>query len=127
MKNLAISSAVVVVVGLGGSLILTNPSHTVYQKYATEQLSAYLKAETCDKAPNFLEGGCKDLIDSLQPQLIDLFARSTERHNFLFFSIYSTTIEPETISPLLPGGLPTYHFETLGIFNSFNTYKTEQS
>lgn len=127
MKNIALVGVGAAAIGFLGTLILTNPSHKTYEVYATAKLSDYLKVEGCEKKlPNFFEGGCKDVINSLQPQILDLFARSTTRQNFLIFSIYKTNIKPETLSPLLPSGLPEYYFESLGIFNNLNTYKIEE-
>ncbi|MFB2968363.1 DUF4359 domain-containing protein [Aerosakkonema sp. BLCC-F183] len=108
--------------GLGLSMVASNPSQSDYEEYAGRQLSNYLKTNVCTEAPkgfnNFLERECKKLVDTGRPKLKRIIAENTYRHNFVFFSIYSTDL---AVHPLLPG----YHVETLGAFQNFYIYQAE--
>jgi hypothetical protein len=110
-------------VGLAGWMVLTNPGQETYEEYATEQLTTYLKDEACTQVPNalenFLQRQCKSLVDTGRPQLEQIIAKTTQRQNFILFSIYRTNLE---ISPLLP----VYHFETLGAFQNFYIYQAQK-
>jgi hypothetical protein len=113
----------VALIGLGGLMIATNPGSQVYEQYATEQLAQYLKTEGCtqlsDKLGGFVQGYCKTLVDTGRPQLEKLISQQTTRQNYLLFSIYQTNLS-------LPSPVPSYHFETIGAFQNFYTYKVEQ-
>lgn len=113
----------VALVSLGSVMALTNPGRDTYEQYAVEQLTTYLKSEGCAQAPQvfgtFLQRQCKSLVDTGRPQIEQIIAETTQRQNFIFFSIYRTNLE---IGPFLPA----YHFETLGIFEKFYIYQAEE-
>jgi hypothetical protein len=113
----------VALVGLGMSMALTNPAQDTYEEYAVEQLTQYLKDEGCSQAPkifgDLLLRQCKSLVDTGRPQVAQIISKTTQRQNFLFFSIYRTTLE---VGPFLP----VYHFETLGVFQNFYIYQVNK-
>ena len=120
MKN----SSLVIAVGaiastvLGGSMMLTNPGTSAYEEYAKEQLQLQLKQRGCSKVLGF-KGLCDSLTDRLSPQISEIISQSTERRNFLFFSIYYTDL---SVHP----SLPSYHFETVGVLQNFYIYKAKK-
>ncbi len=99
-------------------MILTNPGSTAYQEYAVEKLNLELKERGCSQV-GALKGACHALVAELRPQMGGIISQGTERKNFLFFSIYSTDLS-------LHPSLPSYHFETVGVFYNFYTYKAEE-
>lgn len=107
--------------GLGIAAAVTNPQPSAYEDYATEQLSAYLRDNVCTQAPESfgLRKQCVSLIESNQSEVSQLVAESTQRQNFWVFSLYQTDL---AVTPLLPA----YHFETVGAFKTFYTYKVEK-
>jgi hypothetical protein len=125
MKVLKIVAAIggAALAGLGVAMALTNPSQESYEAYALEKLTAYLKDEACLQAPsvfgNVLQRQCKTLVDTGRPQIQQLISQTTQRKNFLFFSIYQTNLGIGTF-------LPSYHFETLGVFQNFYIYQAQQ-
>ena len=125
MKVLQVIAAVggVALVGLGGVMALTNPSQETYEEYAVEQLTTYLKEEACPQAPkvlgDLLQHQCKTLVDTGRPQIQQLITKTTQRQNFILFSIYRTNLE---IGPVLP----VYHFETLGVLQKFYIYQADK-
>ena len=108
---------------LGVAMATSNPGQLAYEEYAVRQLSGYLKSDVCTKAPKILEGllqrNCAVLVDSGRPQIRQLVSASTQRQNFLFFSVYSTNL---SVNPLVP----SYHFETVAAFQNFYTYMAEK-
>jgi hypothetical protein len=125
MKVLKIVAAIggAAMVVLGAAMALTNPSQDTYEAYAVEQLTTYLKEEACMEVPsvfgNVLQRQCKTFVDTGRPQIQQIIAQTTQRQNFIFFSIYRTNL---AIGPVLP----VYHFETLGVFQNFYVYQAEQ-
>lgn len=125
MKGLQIVAAIggTALVGLGVSMALTNPSQDTYEAYAVEQLTTYLKDEACPQTPSFfgnlLQRQCKTLVDSGRPQIQQIISQTTQRQNFVLFSIYRTNLN---IGPFLPA----YHFETVGIFQNFYIYQVDK-
>ncbi|HAA27915.1 MAG TPA: hypothetical protein DCE56_09965 [Cyanobacteria bacterium UBA8553] len=109
-----------VLTALGVTMALTNPSPDTYEEYAVEQLSTYLKNEGCTQVPvilgDSLKRQCKTLVDKNRPQIEQLVAQTTQRQNFIVFSIYRTNLEVGSF-------LPVYRFETLGVFQQFYIYK----
>ena len=109
---------------LATSLILfvTNPSSQKYEKFATEQLVLYAKENICSQDSNSLEEAiksqvCNLMIDTGRIQMPGLIRETTQRKNYLFFSVYETD-------------LLLYEFEILGIFNKFyiiDVYKRKVS
>jgi len=108
---------------LGVAMAMSNPGQTAYEEYAVQRLTEYLKGDVCHKAPkvfaNFLQRNCGVLVDSSRPQLQKIVAESTNRQNFIFFSIYSTDL---AVNPLIP----SYHFETLAAWQNFYTYTAQK-
>lgn len=102
---------------------MSNPNQIAYEQYATEQLTLYLKETACQQTasevPEVLQSYCKLLVDVGRPHLQQLIAQKTQRHNFIFFSIYYTNLPT-------PFPLPNYQFETLGILQKFYLYNTEE-
>lgn len=125
MKNLRIITyiAVAALAGLGVATALTNPSQAAYEEYAVQQLTEYLKKDVCTKVPkafeSFLQRNCTVLVDSSRPQMRQIIAKSTQRQNFILFSIYRTDL---SVSPLIP----SYHFQTLAVFENFYIYAAEK-
>jgi Domain of unknown function (DUF4359) len=128
MKGFQIAIAVggIVLASVGGTLALTNPSQSTYEAFALEQLTLYLKGNACTQLPSgldFLQDRCKSLVLSLidtgRPQLKQLIIKNTDRQNFIFFSVYRTDLTP-------PPPLPSYHFETIGVFQNFYIYQSDR-
>ncbi|MGB3205425.1 MAG: DUF4359 domain-containing protein [Crinalium sp.] len=133
MKGLQAVSAIVGValVGIGAAMALTNPNQDTYEEYAVEQLTRYLQKDICPKAPSILgvslQSQCNSIIQSNQPQIKQLISRTTQRQNFIIFSVYKTDLSAQTIVPFLPQNvLPEYHFETVGAFDNFYTYQAQE-
>ena len=92
-------------------LLFTNPSSKKYEEFATEQLVIYAKENVCSSNSGNLEDAiksqlCNLMIDTGRGQVPRLIQETTQRRNYLFFSIYETD-------------LFLYQFETIGIFNDF--------
>jgi uncharacterized membrane-anchored protein len=108
---------------LGVAMAKTNPSQAEYEEYAMERLTKYLKSDVCKKTPKMLENliklDCDKLVESASPQVRELVAGTTERQDFIIFSIYRTDLK-------LNSWLPSYTFESVGAFESFYTYNAEQ-
>ncbi|QDZ39272.1 DUF4359 domain-containing protein [Euhalothece natronophila Z-M001] len=107
------------VIGIGGAMAATNPSREAYKDYAAEKMSTYLKEEACSDVPEFLQGQCANLVDMGREPMKEIIDNSTERHNYVFFSIYETNLS-------IAEPLPSYHFQTIGIFNNLIIYETEE-
>lgn len=110
-------------VGLGVAMATTNPSRHTYEKYAVERLTAYLKNDVCAKTHKafgiFLQPQCIELVNSGRPQIQQIVSKSTQQQNFIFFSIYRTDLAVTSF-------IPFYHFETVGAFQHFYTYKAKK-
>jgi hypothetical protein len=122
-KKAVASIGGVALVGLGASMVLTNPGQDTYETYAVEQLTTYLKDDACMKAPsafgNLLQRQCKSLVDTGRPQIEEIISQTTQRQNFVLFSIYQTTLD---VGPFLPA----YHFDTVGVFQNFFVYQADE-
>lgn len=109
-------------IGLGALAFLTNPQQQDYREYAAHTLNIHLK-EFCRKSNNlpgqWLQNHCYVLVDTARPYLAATIDTHTLRHNFLLFSIYQTNLP-------VPTSLADYQIETIGIFNNFYIYKTEE-
>ncbi|BAZ70064.1 hypothetical protein NIES4106_48500 [Fischerella sp. NIES-4106] len=120
---------------LGVVMTQTNPNQVEYEDYAAQRLTEYLNTNVCKKTPKFLENvikfNCRQVVNSAQPQIREIIAESTERQDFIVFSIYRTDLNVNSLIPalrvdsVLPS-TPGYKFETLGAFDQFYTYKAEQ-
>ena len=133
MKGLKIAliSLTAALSGVGIALLVTNPNPDDYEVYATAALTEYLReegAEVCEDAPTFLgnslEDQCLSLLNNAlennQTQIQTIISNSTQRRNYWFLSIYVTRFE------FLDEILPTYEFETLGVFQNFYTYHAKR-
>jgi hypothetical protein len=107
---------------MGIILTFTNPDLNRYQAYLTKEVSKGLREDICAKAPEVLGGvlqwQCNRLIDKGEPSLESIIEYSTDKENFVFFTIYETEI-------LLMPGLPSYQIKSIGIFNHFIIYQNE--
>jgi len=125
MKNSIIIRSIVAVglTALGVIMTKTNPNQEEYEEYAVKQLTKYFKNDMCRKTPKFLENlihfNCIKLVDSANPQIRDIITGTTERRNYIFFSVYHTEIK-------VGASIPGYRLETLGIFANFYTYTAEK-
>ena len=108
----------------GVVMIATNPDNSAYQEYGANQISLQLQEKGCAEIPKslggFLEAHCKSVVKQITPELENAIAQNTQRRNFVLFSIYTTDFS-------LPTPLPSYHFETLGCFNTFFILKAEET
>lgn len=104
-------------------MAVTNPSQPVYEDYAVQRLTEYLKNDVCTQVPkafeSLLQRNCTVLVDSSRPQMQQIISQSTQQQNFIFFSVYSTDLS-------LNRFIPAYHFETVGAFQNFYTYSAEK-
>ena len=96
---------------LGSLLVLTNPGQEQYEDFATQQLVLYLKENICQQtSPELGEAiksqMCHLMVDTGKKQIPKLIAQTSQRHNYLLFSMYQTE-------------LYLYSFDTIGIFNHF--------
>jgi hypothetical protein len=127
MKTLKIAAGLGVagLAVLGVVMARSNPEQAKYEEYAVQRLTDYLKTDFCKKTPGFgLLGklgtfNCDRFVDSANPQIRELIASTTERQNYLIFSVYRTEIK---LDSLIPG----YKFETVGAFDNFYTYTAEE-
>lgn len=108
---------------LGVTMAKTNPSQAEYEEYAMQRLTKYLKSDVCKKTPNVLENliklDCDKLVDSASPQIREIISGTTQRQDFIIFSIYRTDLK-------LNSWIPSYTFESVGAFDNFYTYNAEQ-
>jgi uncharacterized protein YceK len=109
--------------GLGGLMTLTNPSPKDFNLYATDTIQYYLKNDLCMQVAEQLNGAissyCKTVVDAGRPQIATILDHSTVRHNYLFFSIYVTTLQ-------LPAPIPHYQFETVGVLDQFFVFEQQE-
>jgi len=125
MKSLKIITYIgaAALAGLGVAMALTNPSQRNYEEFAVQKLTEYLNKDVCTKAPkvfdNFLQRNCSVLVDSSRPKMQQIIAETTQKQNFIFFSVYRTDL---FINPVIP----SYHFETIGAFQNFYVYSAER-
>ncbi|BDA73215.1 hypothetical protein CAL7716_073810 [Calothrix sp. PCC 7716] len=123
-------SAIITGVGVLGlsllaiAMVKSNPSEASYQQYAVKELSSYVKSNVCKKSLGILDklinNQCDKLVDTASPQIRDIIAASTERHDFMIFSVYSTELK-------VSDWVPSYKFQTIGAFDKFYTYSAQQN
>lgn len=108
---------------IGTILTKTNPNQTEYEQYALDKMTTYLKTDVCNKTPSFLEKlikvNCEEMLQSAIPNLKELITATTNRQDYLIFSIYRTEIKLDSV-------IPGYKFETVGALNQFYTFNAEQ-
>ena len=112
----------VVLGGIAGILLTTNPNRQDYEQYASQRLTSYLKDNVCARAQASLEvqallrGYCKMLVDTGHPFLQEAITTNTSRKNFLIFSVYQTELS-------FPPPLPSYQFSSVGFLNKLYIYE----
>lgn len=108
---------------LGAVMAVTNPDKPTYEQYAVEQLTTYLTDDVCSQVPkafeSLVQSSCASIVDSSRPQIQQIISRTTQRQNFILFSIYRTDL---SISP----AIPFYRFQTVGIMQNFYTYSAQK-
>ncbi len=108
---------------IGAILTKTNPKQAEYEQYALDKMTTYLKTDVCNKTPSFLEKlikvNCEEMLQSAMPNLKELITATTNRQDYLIFSIYRTEIKLDSV-------IPGYKFETVGALNQFYTFNAEQ-
>lgn len=125
MKALTIITGVAAagLAALGVIMAKTNPDQPKYEEYAVQGLTKYLKSDVCKKTPNLLENvikvNCNKLVDSANPQIREIIAVTTVRQNYMIFSVYRTDLK-------INSWIPSYKFETVGAFDNFYTYSSEE-
>ncbi|KAB8335617.1 DUF4359 domain-containing protein [Scytonema tolypothrichoides VB-61278] len=114
---------VVGVAVLGMAMANTNPSQGKYEEYAVQRLSEYLKSNVCKKSQNPLENliqmNCDKLLEAANPRMREIISISTEKQDFLIFSVYRTDLK-------LNDWVPSYKFETVGALENFYTYNAQK-
>ncbi|MBF2066029.1 MAG: DUF4359 domain-containing protein [Calothrix sp. C42_A2020_038] len=109
---------------LAAAMVKSNPNEAAYQEYAVQELSNYLKSNVCKKSLGILEklinNRCDKIVDTASPQMHDIIAASTVRHDFVIFSVYHTELK-------ISDWVPSYKFETVGAFDRFYTYNAQQN
>ncbi|MDF5733128.1 MAG: DUF4359 domain-containing protein [Rhizonema sp. PD38] len=112
-----------VLAALGIVMAKTNPTQAEYEEYAVQKLTKYLKTDFCKKTPTILESlihfNCNKFVDSAQPQMRGIITTSTQRQDLIIVSIYITNLKLNSL-------LPSYKIETIGAFDKFYTYNSEQ-
>lgn len=112
--------------GIGVATFVTNPDQASYETYATRRLTAHLEENVCVRA-GILAELCDSALRDNQAQIKRFISTNTDRQNFLFWSVYKTDLAAGELLPsALQGSIPSYHFETVGIFSSFYTYQAER-
>jgi hypothetical protein len=116
-----------VLAGLGVAMAVTNPGQDSYEEYATQQLTTYLRDNTCADAGELLRAGCNQLLNENQSEIQELIAANTERQNFGVVSLYKTDLSVGELLPsFLRSAVPSYRFETVGVLSSFHVVKAKK-
>jgi Domain of unknown function (DUF4359) len=114
----------VVVLGAGAALAVTNPRQEAFEEFALERV----RKDACKELPLGLDQQCPRFVDDNQAELKKIITQNTERRDFLVFSYYETNLSVRSLVPqlsMLPG-LPSYHFETVGLFGKFYIYEVQK-
>jgi Domain of unknown function (DUF4359) len=108
--------------GLGGVMVLTNPSQAAYEDYAVGQIEDLAKSQ-CDRAPGgfnlILQEPCRAAIAALKPQIQPLLANHSSCKNSLLFSLCRSNISISELNFQV-------QVESIGILDRFYTYKIHQ-
>lgn len=104
---------VVVLVGVGGWLALTNPSPVAYRSFATQQTVKLLLRDVCqtdqrrsDTLEKLWGNNCQALAKDGAAEINTFVTHNTQRQNLGVCSLYTTE-------------LPFYSLKVLGIANQF--------
>ncbi len=126
------------IVGTAVASIATNPGKPAYFQFAEDQLINQIKTEGCPRLTETvkelinvqisgLTSQCHSFVDVNRGQFKDFVINHTERQNYVMFSLYKTNLALSDFLPFVPKEIaPRYYSETVGIFNSFYIYKTEE-
>lgn len=112
------------VVGAGAVMAATNPDEAAFEQFALEQV----KAQGCQEVPEILRSQCPRFVQENQAQLKKMLGRSTERENYVLFSIYRTNLTARSLIPELPLFLdvPAFELETVAVLGRFYIYQAKQ-
>jgi uncharacterized protein YceK len=109
-------------VGLGSAMAIANPDQKMYERYATVQITNYVKTSVCSQGQNILgnliQQPCNSLVETVKPQIQEIVIKNTQRQDYIFFSIYYTNLSLGSLVPFAP----SYQIETVGAFNNFYSY-----
>lgn len=107
---------------VGVAMAATNPNQETYEAFATQKLIGYLDEKLCTKVPAefSLKAQCKSALQTNQLQIQSLVSKGTDRQNFIFFSVYKTHLSLSLL-------LPSYQFETVGVFRQFHIYQAKEN
>jgi hypothetical protein len=118
-KIIAITGGLLFVAAVGGSMVATNPRQEAYEAFATGALIEYAGENLCTKVPILGKAQCEALLNTNRAEIKQFVSKGTERRNYGLFSIYVTDLSIST-------WLPSYHFETLGLFGQFIVLKAQE-
>lgn len=122
--NIAVGVLAVGLLGAGVALAVTNPGQDAFEEFAVQRI----REDACKRVPLGLEKDCPRFVDDNRAEIKRIITRNTERQDFIIFSFYQTDLSVRSLIPglsLLPG-LPSYHFETVGLFGKFYIYEAEK-
>ncbi|MDY7024198.1 MAG: DUF4359 domain-containing protein [Cyanobacteriota bacterium] len=118
-----LSKGAIVLIILGGTLSLTNPSREEYLNYASGRLAIEAKENWCQEAklPDILGGisesivdACQSLVTSQRGTIKGFIDNATpRRQNAVIFSIYTTN-------------LIDHRYRSIGIAGNFLTFSSEK-
>ena len=122
--NLAAGIVGVVLLAIVVTLTATNPKQEEFEVFAVQRI----REDACKKAPLGLASQCPKFVDDNQAEIKKVITRNTDRQDYLVFSFYQTDLSVRAIVPDLPflPGMPSYHFETVGLFGKFYIYDAKQ-
>ncbi len=99
--------------GIGATLVMTNPQQQDYTNFATVTASGFLTRDICQKSGAdtsqlnaAIAEGCASLLKNGDKDIRFFIAHNTERQDFIIFSLYTTD-------------LPIRPLRVLGILNQF--------
>lgn len=111
-----------IVLGIAGGMVATNPNRESYQNYAATEMNTRLKKEVCsDLSGDFVKSQCESFLDMTKERMRGIVANSTQRQNYFLFSIYETEFN---FSPIPK--VKSYQFTTVGVFNNFWTFEAKE-
>ncbi len=109
----------ILLAGVGVAMAATNPTQEAYEEFATGALIDYAGKNLCTKVPILGAAQCQLLLEKNQAEIRRFVAQGTQRQNFFLFSIYTTDLS-------ISNWLPSYHFESVGVFQRFHVYKAQE-
>lgn len=107
---------------VGIILGLSNPNQNAYSKHLAKETSLNLKENICSEAPEalggFIKAQCNNLASRGEPQIKRMINASTQRNNFLIFSLYETEMS-------IVRGTPSFEAEAIGFLGNVWVYRSE--